>query len=286
MGFGRGPLSPRRWCRGDRGEPAEPPAPPPSRQVRHRGRAERGSGRAGRRGHGVAPRSRWAHRGPAPVAAGSTLRGPGRTQAANQLHAVIDTAPSGLRDDLRELPWAQLVARAARLRPGADLADPAAATKRVLRALALRWQALDAERAQLDGDLEALVARCAPPELLAEFGVGPHTAAALLITAGDHPDRLQHERSFAALCGVSPVDASSGKHQRHRLNRGGDRQANHALWRIVMVRLRWDPATQAYLARRLSEGKTKREAIRCLKRYLARRLWRILHTHHTTHARP
>lgn len=97
-----------------------------------------------------------------------------------------------------------------------------------------------------------------------------------MIAAGDNPDRLRSEASFAALCGVSPLDASSGKQQRHRLNRGGNRDANMALWRIVLVRLRWDPITRAYLERRIGEGKTRREAMRCLKRYIARDVYRIL----------
>ena len=102
------------------------------------------------------------------------------------------------------------------------------------------------------------------------------TAAALLITAGDNPERLHNEASFAALCGVSPVEASSGKTQRHRLNRGGDRRANSALHTIVLSRLRWDPDTRAYLARRIANGKTRREAVRCLKRYVAREIYQLI----------
>lgn len=108
------------------------------------------------------------------------------------------------------------------------------------------------------------------------YGVGPDTAATLLIAAGDNPERLRSEASFAALCGVSPVEASSGKIQRHRLNRGGNRQANCALRSIVLARLRWDQRTHAYIDRRICEGKTKREAVRCLKRYIARELYRII----------
>ena len=107
-------------------------------------------------------------------------------------------------------------------------------------------------------------------------GVGPDTAATFLIAAGDNPERLRNEASFAALCGVSPVEASSGRTQRHRINRGGDRQANSALRRIVLVRLRWDPCARDYIDRRVCEGKTKREAARCLKRYIARELCRVI----------
>jgi transposase len=109
-------------------------------------------------------------------------------------------------------------------------------------------------------------------------GVGTQTAAALLTAAGDNPDRLQHEASFAALCGSSPRDASSGRQQRHRLNRGGDRQANAALYIIAISRLRWDPATKAYMQRRLAHGKTRKEVIRCLKRYIARQAHRAITT--------
>jgi len=114
------------------------------------------------------------------------------------------------------------------------------------------------------------------PHLLHRHGVGPDSAAALLIAAGDNPERLCSEGSYAALCGASPVEASSGKTQRLRLNRGGDRQANAALYRITVSRLRWDSRTQDYLRRRLTEGKTRREAIRCLKRYIAREIFTLI----------
>ncbi|GGQ42857.1 hypothetical protein GCM10010166_08820 [Couchioplanes caeruleus subsp. azureus] len=108
------------------------------------------------------------------------------------------------------------------------------------------------------------------------YGVGPDTAAALLLAAGDNPERLTNEASFAALCGASPIEMSSGKTQRRRLNRGGDRQANSALYIIVIARLRWDIRTRAYIDRRIAEGKTRREAIRCLKRYIARELFAVI----------
>jgi transposase len=145
-----------------------------------------------------------------------------------------------------------------------------------MRSLAFRWKQLDDEAAQLKVELERVVHDAAPAGLLDEQGVGSDVAAALMIAAGDNPERLHSEASFAALCGVSPLDASSGKQQRHRLNRGGNRDANMALWRIVLVRLRWDPTTRAYVERRVSEGKTRREAMRCLKRYIARDIYKIL----------
>jgi transposase len=200
-----------------------------------------------------------------------------RTQATNQLRSLLDTAPSTLREQLRGLRLRQIVDRVSRCRPGSDLRDPTAATKAALRSLARRWLALTAEITDLERQLAQLVRVAAPAPLLAEFGVGPDVAGALLVAAGDNPARLRTEASFAALCGASPLDASSGRQRRHRLNRGGNREANAALWRIVMVRLRWDhPETRTYVDRRVSEGKTRLEAIRCLKRYLARRIWRLL----------
>jgi transposase len=141
--------------------------------------------------------------------------------------------------------------------------------------MARRYEALSAEMEDLGETLNELTAR-ANPALCGARGVGPDVAAILLITAGDNPERLTSESSFAALCGVSPVQASSGKTVRHRLNRAGNRQANHALWRIAMVRLIWDTASKEYLARRIAEGKTKREIVRCLKRYIAREVFRHL----------
>jgi transposase len=197
-----------------------------------------------------------------------------RTQAANQLHALVVNAPDELRTPLRNLTLAALIARTARSRIG-PLTSTTAATKLALRELARRYQQLTAEIDLLDEYLGELVAEAAP-ELVAKRGVGTDTASALLIAAGDNPHRLANERSFAALCGAAPVDASSGKQRRHRLNRGGDRQANQALWRIALVRMNHDPATKAYVARRRAEGKTTRETIRCLKRYIAREIYQAL----------
>jgi transposase len=185
---------------------------------------------------------------------------------------LVVTAPEPLRGRLHGLRLRQLVETAARLRPGAELDRPVEATKQALRLLARRYRQLDTEAVELTRQLHTLVAAAAP-NLLTEQGVGTHTAATLLVTAGDNPERLHSESSFAHLCGVAPLDASSGKQLRHRLNRGGDRQANSALHTVAIVRMSHDPTTRAYVARRLAEGKTKREAIRFLKRYLARRMY-------------
>ncbi len=149
------------------------------------------------------------------------------------------------------------------------------ATKRVLRGLALRWQQLDREVSSLDGELDTLVKRTAPG-LVALRGVGVDVAGALLVAAGDNPERLADEASFAALCGVSPVDASSGRQHRHRLNRGGNRDANRALWVIALVRMRCEPRTRAYVERRTRQGLSKPEILRCLKRYIVREVFKIL----------
>jgi transposase len=198
-----------------------------------------------------------------------------RTQAGNQLRDLIVTAPEQLRGRLAGLPTAQRVALAARFRPG-DLTVPAEGTKVAMAAVARRHQALTAEIARLDISLEILAGQAAPAAFLAAKGVGTQVAATLLATAGAGPARLRTEGSFAALCGASPVDASSGKQRRHRLNRGGDRQANSALWRVVFTRMSCDPRTQAYVSRRTAEGKTTKEIMRCLKRYVAREVYKAL----------
>lgn len=194
-----------------------------------------------------------------------------RSQAAHQLHALVITSPVELRERLEGLTMRRLVQTAARFRTGEDPTDPADATKVAMRSLARRWRELTEEMTDLEARITALVRRVAP-ELLKRYGVGVHTAATLLVSAGDNPHRLHHEGSFAHLTGTAPLDASSGKQERHRLNRGGDRQANAALHRIVITRLRGHPPTRDYYERRTSEGKTKREIIRCLKRYVAREI--------------
>ena len=197
-----------------------------------------------------------------------------RTQTANQIRDLIVTAPDQLRSRLRSLDTDQRVASCSRFRTG-DVTDPGEATKLALRTLARRHQQLSAEIDELDAQLAALCAAI-NPALLAARGVGPEVAATLLVTAGDNPKRMGSEAAFAALCGASPVEASSGKVTRYRLNTGGDRQANNALWRIVLVRMASDARTQTYVARRTLEGKSKREIIRCLKRHVAREMFRLL----------
>jgi transposase len=197
-----------------------------------------------------------------------------RTQAGNQLRDLVITAPDQIRARLDGLGGKALAAAAAAL-PGPDPAGPASeGTAMAMASIARRWLDLDAEAARLDTAMDQLSARAAPA-LRDRQGIGAQSAAALMITAGDNPGRVAAEARFAALCGVSPVDATSGKtQQRHRLNRGGDRQANSALWRIVQTRMQHDPRTQAYLDKRTREGRTRREIIRCLKRYIAREIWK------------
>ena len=197
-----------------------------------------------------------------------------RTQAINQLHALVVTAPDQVKHHLSGLSPKARVKTCAAFRPG-TAQTTTSYTKKTLRLLARRYQALTAEIQQLDTEIKQLCAQ-ANPALLAAPGIGPETAATLLVTAGDNPHRLTSEASFAALCGATPIQASSGQTIRHRLNRGGDRQANQALWRITMVRLRIDPRTIEYAQRRQAEGKTRREIIRCLKRYIAREIYHLL----------
>jgi transposase len=201
-----------------------------------------------------------------------------RTQAGNQLRDLIVTAPGQLRERLAPLPTARRVELAARLRPG-DLTGPAEGAKAAMATVARRHQELSAEIGRLDAALAELVTHAAPGQFLDKQGVATKSASTLLVTVGDNPGRLRTEASFAALCGASPVDASSGKQIRHRLNRGGDRQANSALWQIVMTRMSCDPRTKAYVARRTREGKTIKEIMRCLKRYVAREVYKALVTH-------
>ena len=198
-----------------------------------------------------------------------------RTAAVNQIGDIVVTAPDKLRSQLEALGTNALIRKCAGLRPG-SAGDPVLAeTKQALRILARRYKALTVEIVDLDTRLRRLCAQ-ANPALLGTHGVGPETAACLLIAAGDNPDRMRNDASFAALCGASPVEASSGRIVRHRLNRGGNRTANNALWRIAMVRLSADEPTKAYAERRKAEGKTPRETLRCLKRYIAREAYKLL----------
>ena len=195
-----------------------------------------------------------------------------RVKTLNQIRHLGFTAPDDLRERLHGLTSRNVadVSAAMRARP---IGDPVRyATKTALRVLGRRVQGVDDEIEQLDAMIADLVAVTAP-DLLAIFGVGPHTAALLLVAAGDNPQRLRSEAAWAHLCGVAPIQASSGKVTRYRLNRGGDRQANHALWRIAMTRMSNDPRTRDYVARRLDEGRSKLEIIRVLKRYIAREVY-------------
>ena len=197
-----------------------------------------------------------------------------RTQAVNQLRGLIVTAPAELREALTGLSIDQCVTVCTKYRPE-NASTPLGATKTALRFLARRHQSLSDDIAQLDNQIRDLCA-VINPALLGALGVGPDVASALLVVAGDNPDRLRSEASFASLCGSSPVEASSGRVIRHRLNRGGNGQANNALWRIVMIRLRCDPATRAYAERRRAEGRSTREIIRCLKRFVAREIHQLI----------
>jgi transposase len=198
-----------------------------------------------------------------------------RAQAANQMQALLVTAPEGLKSKLWGLSTATLVEKASRLRPGATPSDVEAATKLALRSVARRYQHLSEEIGELDQQLNRLVREVAP-ELVAVEGIGTDTAASLLIAAGDNPKRLRDEAAFAHLCGAAPIPASSGKTVRHRLNRHGNRDANRALYVIAVCRMSHDERTRAYVAKRTAEGKSKKEIIRCLKRYIAREVYRVL----------
>ena len=199
-----------------------------------------------------------------------------RAGAQRQIKALIVTAPDVLRMTLRGLGDRELIAQCATRRPDrAAAGDPTVATMLALRALARRHQQLSVEIDELDALIGPLVTAI-NPTLMGLSGVGTDVAGQLLVTAGDNPQRLRSEAAFAMLCGAAPLPASSGRTHRHRLNRGGDRQANAALYRVVLCRLRWDPRTRAYAQRRTTEGMSKPEIIRCLKRYIAREIYTAL----------
>jgi transposase len=197
-----------------------------------------------------------------------------RVQAGNQIKDLVLTAPEPIRALLRDRTTKQRVRTCAAWRPG-PVTDPTTATRRALRDLARRWLDLADEIKLLEVELLRLLQRLVP-SLLNERGVGIDVAAKLVIAAGENPERLRTEASFAALCGSSPVEASSGKHAAHRLNQGGNRQANNALHTVVLHRARSCQETKTYIERRRAEGKTDRAIRRCLKRSLARRFHRLL----------
>jgi transposase len=202
-----------------------------------------------------------------------------KTQSINQIRAMLINGPAELREQMRPLPTGKLIGALSRVRPGSDLSSPSAATKMALRSLARRHLALTQELKELDAALAELTAMAAPG-LLAKTGVGVDVAAQLLVTAGDNPERLRSEASFAHLTGAAPIPASSGRTTRHRLNRGGDRGANNALHTVALVRMRYDERTRAYVLRRTAEGLSKKDIMRCLKRTIAREIYHeITHPH-------
>jgi transposase len=197
-----------------------------------------------------------------------------RTRAINQIKAILVTAPAALREQLEPMAHDVLMATCAAFR--VSMVDsPMAAAKKALGFLARRVVHLEEEIAELMDDLDQLTQQ-ACPGLRQTYGIATDGAATLLVTVGDQPERLRSDAAFASLCGVSPLPASSGKTNRHRLNRGGNRQANATLHRVALVRLSWHEQTKAYAARRLREGRSKAEIIRCLKRFIAREVFHTL----------
>jgi transposase len=197
------------------------------------------------------------------------------TQAMVTLKATLVTAPDDLRSSLEPLSDFKLMEACSALESGDDVSDPGMAMRHVLRSLARRWLELHDEIKIHTRQLKKLTTTIAP-QLVEAFGIGFDIAAELLVAAGDNSDRVRSESAFAKLCGACPIPASSGKTNRHRLNRGGNRQANAALYRAVIVRMRWHAPTIAYVERRTTEGLSKREIIRCLKRFLAREIYQLL----------
>jgi transposase len=202
-----------------------------------------------------------------------------RSAAIITLKTLIVNAPGELREALEPLTDRKLIDRCARLLPGGVIADTTASTKHALRALATRWLTLSAEIEAHDGVLDTIT-QSAAPTLREAFGIGADSAAEMMIVAGDNPTRIRSEAAFAKLCGACPIPASSGVTNRHRLFRGGHRQANAALYRIVTVRMRWHQPTIDYVSRRTAQGLSKRDIIRCLKRFVAREIYRSLMDDH------
>jgi transposase len=195
-----------------------------------------------------------------------------RTQAMVTLKTLIINALASLRESLESITGKiALIRHVAAFRPG-PMTSTLASVKTAMRSLAQRWLALNAEVKGLDGHLLELTNACAP-KLVEAHGIASGTAADLLILVGDNPERIRSDAAFAKLCGVCPLPASSGKTNRHRLNRGGNRQANAAIYRVVIVRMRSHPPTLDYVRRRIAEGKTKKDIIRCLKRFVAREIF-------------
>jgi transposase len=199
-----------------------------------------------------------------------------RTAALNQIKAMLVTAPAELRERYRQHRTnTTLIGALARCRPTAHSDPTVIAVLIAAKALAQRVEFLQTQERGLTAQLDTM-ARQINPALLARHGVGPDTAAQLIVTAGTNPERLRSEAAFAALCGAAPVPASSGKITRHRLSRGGDRAANQALHRIALVRMRSDPRTRDYVERQIANGRTKKEILRLLKRAIAREMFTLL----------
>lgn len=205
-----------------------------------------------------------------------------RSSAIITLKTLIVNAPGELREELELLTDRKLIACCAGLEPSA-MNSPTESVKHALRALAARWLSLSAEIDLHDRALDEITAAAAPT-LREAFGIGPDAAAEMMIVAGDNPERVRSEAAFAKLCGACPIPASSGVTNRHRLFRGGHRQANAALYRIVIVRMRWHQPTIDYVERRTAQGLSKRDIIRCLKRFVAREIYNALMADHFARA--
>ena len=198
-----------------------------------------------------------------------------RTALLNQISGVLTSAPDEVRAKYRGMTSEARVKAMVVSRPSGDPADPVVATLMTLKRMGARQRFLSEEIDETDAALAAIVSTYAP-ELLDVNGVGTVVASQLLVTFGDNPERMSSEGAFAALAGVAPVPASSGKTRRHRLSRGGDRQANSSLYRIVVVRMSTDARTRAYVAKRTEDGLSKKDIIRCLKRYVAREIFHVM----------
>ena len=205
-----------------------------------------------------------------------------RSAAIITLKTLIVNAPGELRETLEPLTDRRLISRCADLTPG-NIIDPTASIKHALRALATRWLTLSTEIGAHDEALNAITLAAAPT-LRDAYGIGPDSAAEMMIVAGDNPERVRSEAAFAKLCGACPIPASSGVTNRHRLFRGGHRQANAALYRIVIVRMRWHQPTIDYVTRRTAQGLSKKDIIRCLKRFVAREIFNALIDDHRARA--
>lgn len=200
-----------------------------------------------------------------------------RVAVMNQVQSILISAPEPLRAKFRGLSSAALLITLEKTRPAGDMSEPSNAIAAALKRLAVRYRALHQELALIETELDAILTIHAP--MLRDLhGVGTDVASQLLVTVGDNPERIGTEAEFAALVGVAPIPASSGKTTRHRLSRGGDRQANKAIHHVALVRMTSDTRTKSYVARRRAEGKTTKEIMRCLKRYIAREIYnQLLH---------